>query len=319
MKAFTYNEYGDPSVLKMEEVKIPTPKENEVLIQTKAISINPAEWHLLTASFWLIRLATGLSKPKNTILGGDVAGEIVSIGKNVKGFKTGDRIFGRGESGILAQFSTLNIENIALIPNDVTFENATTIPLAGTTALCAILKGDITNNKKVLINGAAGGIGTIAIQLAKHYNAEVTAVCSENNRKLVLSLGAEEVIDYNKIDFTKQNKTYDLIIDLIGNRKVHDLSKVLSPKGTCVLVGIDQPKRLFGNMIKGMLISSFSGKKITSINAQTIQKDLAFLIDLVKQKKIKPIIGKTFDFYDTPDAFTQIGTRRTKGKILITI
>lgn len=274
---------------------------------------------MLTASFWLLRLSSGIFKPKNCVLGGDISGTVTAIGQNVTKFKLGDRVLGRCKSGALAEFCSLNEKSVAKIPDKVSFENAATIPLAAVTALSALQAGMINENQQVLINGASGGIGTIAIQLARYFKATVTGVCSSSNINLVKSLGACEVIDYETMDFTSTNKKYDLIVDLVGNRSIYAVSKILKPQGKCILVGMDKPRRLFSNMFIGMIISSTSKKNINLINAETRSEDLAFLVNLLEEGKLVAVIDKTYDFNSIPEAFEYLGSKRTRGKLLITM
>lgn len=318
LKAYTYYTYGEPDVLQLEEVATPTLKPNEVLVQTKALSLNPAEWHLLTASFWMLRLSTGLSRPKNPILGADVAGTVVAIGENVTAYKKGDRVFGRNLSGGLAEYCCMNEFDLALIPDKLSYKQAAALPLAAVTALIALrTKGQVKAIQAVLINGASGGIGTYAVQLAKYFNANVTGICSTNNVDLVKALGADEVIDYKKQDLESVNGQYDLIIDLVGNKKIATLSQLLKPNGKCILVGIDTPKRLFSNMFQGMFFSVYSNKKVLSMDAQVKSADLNFIAKLVSEGKVSPVIANLYDFKYVPEAFTQLGTRHSKGKIVI--
>lgn len=320
MKAYIYRKYGNPEVLCLEEVEKPVPNENEILVKAFALSINPAEWHRLTASFWLLRLSTGIFAPKHQILGADVAGIVVAIGKGVKNFKEGDRVFGRCMSGGLAEFNCLKETSAAKIPKSISFEKAATLPLAAVTALIALRdQGQLAAGHTVLINGASGGIGTFVVQLTKHFKATVTGICRTDNVDLVKSLGADYVIDYKKADFTSFSEKYDLIIDLIGNRTIRETAKLLNSKGKCVLVGMDRPLRLFGNMFHGMIISALSSKKITPMDAQVKSEDLAFIVQLVVEGKLQTVIDKKFDFVSVPEAFTKIGSRRTKGKVAVIV
>jgi NADPH:quinone reductase-like Zn-dependent oxidoreductase len=318
MKAYTYHTYGPPDVLKLEEVDVPKPRANEICIQTRALSINPSEWHKLTASFWMLRLSTGLSQPKQPIPGADVAGTVVGLGENVTRFKKGDRVFGRSLSGGLAEYCCIDQLAAALIPDDVAYEQAASLPLAAVTALIALRdKGQVKANQEVLINGASGGIGTFAVQLAKYCQANVTGVCSTDNIDLVKSLGADDVIDYKKQDLDSLGTSFDLIIDLVGNRKIATFRKRLRPNGKCILVGMDTPKRLFSNMFQGMMLSALGSKKFLSMDAQVTSEDLAIIVKLVSDGEIRPLIAKLYNFESVPQAFTQLGTRRSKGKMVI--
>ena len=318
MKVFAYDTYGTPEVLQLDEIEIPKPKDTEILVQTRALSINPSEWHKLTASFWLLRLSSGLLKPKNRILGADVAGQVVSVGKNVTQFKKGDRVFGRNPLGSLAEYCCIGKSAVAFIPGHMSDAHAAALPLAMVTALIALRdKGQIKANQKVLINGASGGIGTFAVQLAKNFKTHVTGVCSTDNINLVKSIGADTVIDYKREDLKSYGSRYDLIIDLVGNEKVKTLKKLLNPHGRCVLVGMDAPKRLFSNMFFGMIYSIWGDQKVIPMDTQVTSEDLTLVSKLVAKNKVRPVIANTYDFKSIPEAFTQLGTKRSKGKIVI--
>jgi len=320
MKAYINDQYGGPEVLKLKDLENPKSKGNQISIRVEALSINPAEWHKLTASFWMLRLSTGLFRPKHSILGADVAGSVIGIGENVKKFKKGDRVFGRCLSGGLAEICTLEESSVATIPENIAFENAASLPLAAVTALIALRdKGKIQPNQTVLINGASGGIGTFAVQLAKHFKANVTGVCSSNNVDLVKSLGSDEVLDYKKQDIESVNSQFDLILDFVGNKKVNTFIKLLKPEGKCVLVGMEKPSRLFSNMFKGMIITAFGRQKILPMDAEVKTDDLALISQLIAKGKIRPVIAREYGFNSVPEAFTDLGTRHSNGKLLIKI
>jgi NADPH:quinone reductase-like Zn-dependent oxidoreductase len=243
---------------------------------------------------------------------------VVAIGENVTAYKKGDRVFGRNLSGGLAEYCCMNESDIALILDKLSHVQAAALPLAAVTALIALRnKGQVKANQAVLINGASGGIGTFTVQLAKYFNVNVTGVCSTDNVNLVKTLGADEVIDYKMQALESVNTQFDLIIDLVGNKKISTLSQLLKPNGKCILVGMDTPKRLFINMLQGMFFSVFSNKKVLSMNAQVTSVDLGFIAKLVSEGKISPVIANLYDFKSVPEAFTQLGTRRSKGKIVI--
>ncbi len=318
MKAFAYRKYGTPTdVLSLEEYPKPVPKENEVLIKVNAWSLNPAEWHRLRASIWMLRLSNGLWAPKQPILGADVAGVVVAVGGKVCSFKVGDRVMGRNFSVGLAEYACLAEGKTALIPEAISFEEAATIPLAATTALIALRdKGQIQTGQRVLINGASGGIGTFAVQLAKHFGAAVTAVCSGKNEALVRLLGSEEVIDYEREDFSGR-EPFDLIVDLIGNRPTQELNQALSPTGRCVMVGYSNFKNLLNFLLKGAWLSKTTAKHFLTMDAETVTADLDFVLNLVSEEAIQVVIDRVYDFSDIPKAFEYLGTRRAKGKIVI--
>jgi NADPH:quinone reductase-like Zn-dependent oxidoreductase len=319
MKAFVYHKYGLPKeVLSLQEVAQPQPKDDEVLINVAALSLNPAEGHLLSASIWMVRLTTGLWKPKNPIPGADLAGTVVAVGEKVKSFKVGDRVFGRTNTGGLSELACLSEKSAALIPAPLTFENAAALPLVSATALTALHhKRRLQVGERVLINGASGGIGTIAVQLAKHYDTHVTAVCSGKNADLVRSLGADEVIDYTATDFTKEKPVFDVIIDLIGNRSIGELNQILKPGGRCVLVGFTNAGNMLSYMLRSTWLSKTTRKSFTVIDAPTTRKDLEFIGQLVAEGKVEPVIDQVYAFEDIPTAFERLGTRRATGKLVV--
>src|SRR6188474_3217833 len=255
MKAIIYTEYGSPDVLQLMEVEKPSPKDNEVLVKIYASSANPADWHLMRAEPFLARLENGLLKPKNTKLGADVAGRVEAVGRNVTQFQAGDDVFGElplDGLGSFAEYVCSTEDALALKPANITFEQAGAVPLAAFTALQGLRnKGQIQPGQKVLINGAAGGVGTFAVQIAKSFGTEVTGVCSTRNLDLVRSIGADHVIDYMKEDFTKTDQRYDLIFDLIGNHSFSERRRILSPNGICAVAGFTSLSRLFQFMLLG--------------------------------------------------------------------
>lgn len=320
MKAFIYQKYGSPDLLELKEVFKPVPKDEEILIEVEAISLNPAEWHQLRGSIWLIRLSNGLLKPRKPILGADIAGIVEAVGKNVTSFKVGDRVFGRNTEGGLAEYACLAENQAALIPDDLSFESAAATPLAAITALIGLKdKGKIQSGQHVLINGASGGIGTFAVQLAKYFGATVTGVCSGRNAQLLKSLGADHLIDYTKEDFTKSKVQYDLVLDLVGNRKVSDINQILKPRGKCVVIGYSNFRRMLNFMMEGSWRSLFSKKSFIIMNAVLKKEDLEFLGSLLEKGSLKPVIDKAFTFENMPDAFDFLGTGRTRGKTIISL
>jgi NADPH:quinone reductase-like Zn-dependent oxidoreductase len=320
MKAFNYYQYGTPEVLQLEEVPIPQSKPTEVLIQIHALSLNPAEWHLLTASFRLLRLSAGWSAPKKPNLGADVAGTVVEVGSEVTRFQKGDRVFGRGWTGCLAEYSCLEESALASIPEGLSDEQAAATALAGVTALIALRnKGKLQAGEHVLIHGASGGIGTFVIQLAKQMGAQVTGVCSTPNIELIQSLGVDTSVDYKKQDLLEMDAQFDVIIDLVGNYPIAGLFKLLRPRGRCVLVGMDRPARLFSNLFRGTLLSLVGNKKAIPMDAQVTPTDLEYLAGLIVKGTLRPVIDQMYDFASLPEAFAHLGTRRSKGKLVIRV
>jgi NADPH:quinone reductase-like Zn-dependent oxidoreductase len=322
MKAIIYTKYGPPEVLQLKEVEKPTPKENEVLVKVFAASANPADWHMIRGEPKFARLTFGLTKPKNIIPGIDIAGKVEAIGKNVKGFQPGDEVFGdSGWGGAFAEYVCVSENRVVIKPSNISFEEGASISVAAISALQGLRdKGKVQAGQKVLINGASGGVGTFAVQLAKFFGAEVTRVCSTRNLDLVRSIGADKVIDYTKEDFTSTSQKYDLIIDNVANRSVTDLKRALSPNGLCVIIGFSSLSRMFQHMFVGPLVSMIGNKKIGGLGtAKLNQKDLNFLKELLETSKIKPVIIKRYPLSEVPDAIRYIEEGHARGKVIINI
>lgn len=317
MKAIVYTKYGSPEVLQFKEVEKPTPRENEVLVKIYATSANAADWHLMRAEPFLARLENGLLKPKNMKLGADVAGRVEAVGRNVKQFQVGDEVFGcmpLNELGGFAEYVSANEDALALKPTRLTFEQAAAVPLAAFTALQGLRdKGQIQPGQKVLINGASGGVGTFAVQIAKSFGTEVTGVCSTRNLDMVRSIGADHVADYTKEDFTQNGQKYDLIFDAVGNRSVSDYQRALSPSGICAVAGFTSLSRLFQFMLLG-------GKKVGLMEtAKGNKKDLLFIKELLEAGKVVPVIDRCYPFSEVADAIRYLETGHAKGKVVITV
>jgi 2-desacetyl-2-hydroxyethyl bacteriochlorophyllide A dehydrogenase len=317
MKAVVYTEYGSPDVLQFKDVEKPTPRDNEVLVKVHAASTNPADWHLMRAEPFLARLENGLLKPKNTKLGADIAGRVEAIGRNVTQFQIGDDVFGSmplNELGGFAEYVRASEELLVLKPAKLTFEQAAAVPLAAFTALQGLRdKGQIQHGQKVLINGASGGVGTFAVQIAKSFGTEVTGVCSTRNLDMVRSIGADHVIDYTKDDFTQNPQRYDLIFDAVGNRSVSDLQHALSPNGICAVAGFTSLSRLFQIMLLG-------GKKIGMMEtAQANKKDLVFIKELLEAGKVVPVIDRHYPLSETAEAIRYLEAGHAQGKVIITV
>jgi len=323
MKAIVYTKYGSPDVLHLKEVAKPTAKDNEVLIKVHAASINAADWHLLTADIFLIRLmGMGLFKPKNAILGADIAGCVEAVGRNVKQFQPGDAVFGDvfgHGSGSFAEYVSVPESALVLKPSNVSFEEAAAVPLAAVTALQGLRdEGHIQPGQKVLINGASGGVGTFAVQIAKSFGAEVTAVCSTRNVDMVRSLGADHFIDYKKEDFTRNGQQYDLILAVNGYHPISAYKRALTPKGIYVMAG-GSPAQMFQSLLLGPLMSKSNGRKMTSISAKTNPKDLVVIKDLLGDGKIIPIIDECYPLSKTAEAFRYFEKVHARGKVVITV
>jgi len=311
-----------PDVLEFKDVTKPAPKDNEVLVKVHAASLNMADWHLLTAGVFLVRLSSGLFKPKNKILGMDVAGRVVAVGKNVKQFQVGDEVYGDLSGcggGSFAEYVAVPEKSLALKPVNLTFEEAAAFPMAAVTALQGLRDvGKIQSGQKVLIQGASGGVGSFAVQIAKAFGAEVAAVCSIRNIEQARSLGADHVIDYTKEDFTKNEKKYDLIFAANGYRKLEEYKKSLAPKGIYVMSG-GSTKQIFEALLRGSSLSEKNGRKLCAFTAQPKQEDLVFLKAWAEAGKVKPVIDKRYPFSETADALRYLGEGHARGKVILTI
>jgi NADPH:quinone reductase-like Zn-dependent oxidoreductase len=320
MKAVVYEKYGSPDVLKLREVETPTPKDDEVLVRIHAVSINDWDWALLPGTPLVARLLSGLFSPRQTILGCDIAGRIEAIGKNVKRFKPGDEVFGdlSPRFGGFAEYVCAPETGLALKPPAMTFVEAAAIPQAAMLAVQGLRdRGGIQRGQKLLINGAGGGVGTFALQIAKLYGAEVTGVDSSAKLDFMRSLGFDKVIDYTQEDFTRNGIHYDLILDAKTNRSVFDYARALSLHGTYVTVGGSMP-RLLQVVFLGPLISLFS-KKAMRLVVLKQNKDLAYMSELFEAGKVKSVIEKLRTLSEVPEAMRYFGAGHHKGKVVITL
>jgi len=289
MKAIVYTKYGPPDILRLKDIEKPTPKEDDVLVKVHAASANPLDWHRMRGAPFLVRLMDGLFKPKNPKLGADVAGRVEAVGRNIEQFKPGDEVFGisRGGAGAFAEYVCARENALALKPANISFEEAAAVPVAAFTALQGLRdKGQIQSGQKVLINGASGGVGTFAVQIAKSFEAEVTGVCSTRNLDMVRSIGADQVIDYTQEDFTKNGQRYDLIFDAVANHSVSDYKRALSSRGICAIAGFSTLFHMFQVMLVGSWVSRTGSKKIGSMLAKPNKKDLVFLKELLEAGKV---------------------------------
>ncbi len=322
MKAIVYRCYGSPDVLKLENVEKPTAADDEVLVKVHAASVNPLDWHYMRGSPYFMRLATGLGAPSNTSMGVDFAGTVEAVGRNVKRFKPGDEVFG-GTSGAFAEYVTVSEDRaLVLKPANMTFEQSATVPVAAITALQALRdKGQIKPGHKVLINGASGGVGTFAVQIAKSFGAEVTGVCSTRNVDMVRSIGADHVFDYTQEDYTKSGQRYDLIIDNVGNHSLLANRRVLEPNGIFVIVGGPKGNWLgpVMNPIKALVLSPFVGQEFGMMLAKLRQDDLAILGDLMQAGKVTPVIDRRYRLSEVPAAIRYSEEGHARGKIVINL
>ncbi len=321
MKAIVYTKYGQPDVLKLEEVEKPAPKDNEVFVKVHAASVNDWDWGLLRGTPFVNRLPFGLLKPKNKILGGDIAGRVEEVGSKVKQFQPGDEVFGDlcecGWGGF-AEYVCARENALALKPASMTFEEAAAVPQAAILALQGLRdKGQIQPGQKVLINGAGGGAGTFAVQIAKSFGAEVTGVDSTRKLDMMRSIGADQVIDYTETDFTKNEQRYDLILDFAAHHSIFDYKRALNPKGIYVAVG-GSTARIFQAVFLGAWISMTGSKKM-GILIHKPNKDLAFMIELFEAGKVVPVIDRRYPLSEVPEALRYFGEGHAKGKLVITL
>ncbi len=316
MKAMVYRKYGPPEVLRLEDVAKPAPKDGEVLVKIRAAALNPADWHFLRADPWPIRFAAGLSAPKKPILGADIAGTVEAAGRGVTRFKRGDEVWGDLSAagfGGFAEYVATPEKALAMKPKNLSFEEAAAVPLAGGTALQALRdKGDVRQGDKVLVNGAAGGVGTFAVQIAKSFGGDVTAVCSAANADLVVSIGAAHAIDYATEDFTDHVGGYDVIVDMIANHSPGELKGALAPGGRCVMVG-------FGSMARLLWMRLAGGRQIRSFVARPSVADLDFLKGLVESGQMKPVIDRRYKLAELPAAIAYLEEGHARGKVVITM
>src|SRR5438067_6719916 len=325
VKAVVYCDYGITN-LKLEEIEKPNLTDDQVLVRVHAASLNPLDGHFVRGMLLARLMGGGLRKPKDTRLGVDYAGTVEAVGKNVTNFKPGDEVFG-GKNGALAEYvCVLADRGVVPKPDNMTFEQAASVPVAALTALQGLRdKGKIQSGQKVLINGASGGVGTFAVQIAKSFGVEVTGVCSTRNLDLVRSIGADHVNDHTKADFTKSDQRYDLLYDLIGNHSFSERRRILNPNGICVMAGIGGAgwhdgfaKRLAGEL-DSYLRSRFVTQKFISYIAQFNKKDMMVLADLMQSGKVTPLIDRTYKLSDVPEALRYLEQGHARGKVVIAV
>ena len=322
MRAMVYERYGPPNVLELKEIERPAVVDDGVLVRVHAASVNPFDWHFLTGTPYLARLGAGLRKPKNHVLGVDFAGTVEAVGKEVTQFHPGDEVFG-ARNGAFGEYVCVR-KSVALKPANLTFEQAAAVPVAGVTALQGLRdKGRLQAGHKVLINGASGGVGTFAVQIAKSFGAEVTGVCSTRNVDAVRSLGADHVIDYTQGDFTHSGQRYDLMFDVAGNRSWSECKRVLTDKATLVVVGGRKTNRWIGPMgdgIKKRLVSLPGSRRVVSpFLAKITREDLAVLKELLESGSVTPVIEKQYELGEVPEAVGYVGAGHAQGKVVITV
>ena len=314
MKAFVYEKYGPPETLRMAEVDTPAPGAGEVLVKVLAVSVNAADWHVLRGKPLFYRATLGLLRPKHKILGGDIAGQVEAVGGGVTQFQPGDQVYANllehGYGGF-AEYVSVPVDVMALKPVSLSFEEAAAVPMAATTALQGLGRhGDLQAGQKVLINGATGGVGTFAVQLAKAYGAEVTAVTSTRNLELVRSLGADHVLDYTTTDALGGGQRYDLILDTVGNRSVPDLKRGLAEGGKAAVTGFTSVAKLLGVSLRG-------GKNIAMVSAHVTTSDLELLSELIEAGKVRPQIDRRYRFAEVPAAIAYLEQGHARAKVVV--
>jgi len=323
MKAIVYRCYGSPEVLKLEEIAKPIPADDRVLVKVHAASVNPLDWHFMRGKPYMVRPMAGIGKPDSILMGADFAGTVESVGKNVTQYKPGDEVFGDRDGAFGEYVSVREKGAMALKPTNMSMEQAAAVPIAGLTALQALRdKGKLQAGQKVLINGASGGVGTFAVQIAKTYGADVTGVCSTRNVAMVKSIGADHVIDYTKEDFTQGSVRYDLIIDNVGSHALSEYRHVLTPNGSLVIVGGPSDDPWLGPMtslVKAYLVSPFVSQKMTFMLAQSNGEDLNVLRDLMQTGKVTPVIDRRYPLSETAQAVSYLEQGHAKGKVIITV
>lgn len=324
MKAIVYHDYGPPDVLRLADVDKPLPREKQVLIRIRAAAANPLDWHYVRGTPYLMRMDSGFHKPKDPSVGVDMAGEVVAVGRDVTQFKPGDEVYGT-VNGSFAEYALTTEGRIAPKPANLTFQQAAAVPVAALTALQGLRdKGRIQPGQRVLINGASGGVGTFAVQIAKSLGAEVTGVCSTRNLELVRSLGADHVIDYTQEDFTRGSVKYDVILDNVGNRSLSEYRRVLAPTGIYVMIGAGGPNDgrwigPFGKVIQAAILSMFVDQKLGMMMSATKQADLLILKEMIEANELVPVIDRTYPLNEAAEALRYLETGRARGKVIITM
>jgi NADPH:quinone reductase-like Zn-dependent oxidoreductase len=321
MKAVVHERYGRPDVLELRDVDKPIVEDGQVLVRVHAASVNPVEWYGVTG-FYPARFGNGLRKPQSTAVGADVAGRVEAVGRDVKEFQPGDEVFGT-TGGSWAEYACAREDRLAPKPANLSFEEAAAVPVAAITALQALRdKARVQPGQKVLINGASGGVGTFAVQIAKSFGAEVTGVCSTRNVQLAGSLGADRVVDYTQEDFTKLGERHDVMLDIAGSRSFSDYRRALTPEATVVLVGGRMTYRGLGplpHLARTLLASLGRSQTVTFFVAKITTEDLAYLAELLEAGKVKPVIDRRYELSEAPDALRYLGEGHARGKVVITV
>jgi NADPH:quinone reductase-like Zn-dependent oxidoreductase len=324
MKAITQETYGSADVLELRDIDDPVVGDKDVLVRVHAAGAGPDVWHLMTGQPYMARPAIGLRRPKVHVRGWDVAGTVQAVGSGVTDFRPGDEVMGVAEGGSFAESAVTRPDKLVRKPARLSFEQAAAVPISGVTALQALRdKSHVRRGQKVLIVGAAGGVGTFAVQIAKAFGAEVTGVCSTSKLDLVRSIGADDVIDYTREDFTDGSRRWDVIVDTAGRRPLSRLRRALTPKGTLVIVGGDGGGRWTGGFFRGMLraplLSLFVGQRLDWLNSKVSVEDLQALTELIQAGKVTPVIGQSYSLSETPDAIRHLATGHAGGKLVIAV
>jgi NADPH:quinone reductase-like Zn-dependent oxidoreductase len=323
MKAVVYRCYGGTEVLKLESIAKPAAADDRVLVRVQAASVNPLDWHYMQGKPYVMRVASGIGAPASVHTGADFAGTVESVGRNVKRFKPGDEVFGDRDGAFAEYVSVAENGAVAMKPTNMSAEQAAAVPIAGVTALQALRdKGKVQAGQRILINGASGGVGTFAVQIAKIYGANVTGVCSGRNAEMVRSIGADRVIDYTKDDFTQGPERYDLIIDTVGNHSLSEIRRVLTPSGALIIVGGPSDNSWAGpltGLMKATVTSPFVSQKMIFMLAQANKEDLDILRDMMQTGRLTPVIDRRYKLNETADAISYLERGHARGKVIITL
>lgn len=325
MKAIVYCDYGTADVLKLEDVEKPVPADDELLVRVRAAAVNPFDWHFMRGTPYIVRIGAGLRKPVIMRLGVDFAGTVEAVGRNVTKFEPGADVFG-GRTGAFAEYLIVREDGaVALKPSNVTFEQAASVPIAALTALQALRDGaKLQSGQKILINGASGGVGTFAVQIAKSFGAEVTGVCSGRNTAMVRSIGADQVIDYTREDYTQSGQRYDVIMDNVGNRSLLENKRVLNPEGQYILIGGGGPNEHqwigpLAKLVEALVMRPFVSQKMGFFMAQMSKDDLTILGDLMQAGTVTPVIDRRYPLSEVPEAIRYLEEGHARGKVIITV
>jgi NADPH:quinone reductase-like Zn-dependent oxidoreductase len=322
MKAIVQDKYGSPDVLELKDIDRPVVGDDDVLVRVHAAAVNPADWHVMRGLPYIMHMVFGLLKPRIKVQGRDVSGRVEAVGKDVRQFRPGDEVYAEVDKGSFAEYTCVSEDVMELKPANLTFEQAAAIPLAANTALQGLRdRGQIQPGQRVLINGASGGVGTFAVQIAKSFGADVTGVCSTRNVDMVRSIGADHVIDYTQEDFTQGGQRYDLIFDLVGNRSLSDCRGALTPKGTLILSSGHGGRWLgpIGRIIKALLLSPLVSQRLRPLAATQSKERLVVLKELIESGKVTPVIDRTYPLSEVPEAIRYLEEGHAQGKVVITV